>query len=109
MIDGLDPQDYLDWNYDFFRIHRVIPPIGKKNRAAFKLKHLQITSLSNAPDFGRSILASLLTRMYDSLWIEVANPKELLVNPVEKTMGTLAQHCHQTAQRKHDTILGEDA
>jgi hypothetical protein len=107
MIEGLEPEDYLDWNYDFFRVHRVMPPVAKNSRGAFKLKDLQITALDNAPGFGRSILASLLMRMYDSLWIEIESPKDLLVNPDEKTMSTLAQHCHQTAQLKHDTALGD--
>jgi hypothetical protein len=107
MIEDIDPQDYLAWNYDFFRVHRVIPPVGAAKRGAFKLKDLQITALDNAPGFGRSILASLLMRMYDSLWIQIDTPKDLLVNPGEKTMNTLAQHCHHTARLKHDTLLGD--
>jgi hypothetical protein len=106
MIDGLDEDDYLDWNYDFFRIHRVIPPVGKGKRPDFKLKDLQITALENNPSFGRSILASLLMRMYDALWIEIDSPKDIIVSPGEKTMATLARHCHNTASLKHDTSLG---
>jgi len=87
----------------------VIPPIGKANRGAFKLKDLQVTALENNPSFGRSILASLLMRMYDALWIEIESPKELIVSPGDKTtMLTLAKHCNKTAQLKHDTSLGGD-
>jgi hypothetical protein len=106
MIKGLEPEDYLDWNFDFFRVHRVIPDVPEDERGAFELKDLQITSLANNPSFGRSILASLLMRMYDTLWIEIDSPKDLLINPGARTMDDLAAHCHQTAQRKHPETLG---
>jgi hypothetical protein len=106
MIDGIGEDDYLAWNYDFFRIHRVIPPLGKDNRANFRLKDLQVTALTNNPSFGRSILASLMKRMYDALWIEVESPKDILVDPGQKTMRSLARQCHETASLKHDTSLG---
>ena len=48
MIDGFIEDDFLDWNYDFFRVHRVIPAIGSKaRRQGFKLKDLQVASLQN--------------------------------------------------------------
>jgi hypothetical protein len=106
MIEGLDEVDYLAWNYDFFRIHRVIPPVGSQKRADFKLKDLQVADLNNNPGFGRSILATLLVRMYDALWIEIGSPKSLLVNPGDKTMGDLAAHCNRTAKEKHPAGLG---
>lgn len=101
MIDGLDESDYLIWNYDFLRVHRVIPPLGPARRKKFKLSDLQIADLHNNPGFGRSILATLLVRMYDALWIEIDSPKELLTNPGNKTMSDLAKHCHATARAKH--------
>lgn len=101
MIDGLDEGDYLAWNYDFFRVHRVIPPVGPKNRGAFKLADLRVTQLGNSPGFGRSVLATLLVRLYDSLWIEIKSPKSLLVSPGERTMDDLAAHCHKSAKLKH--------
>jgi hypothetical protein len=107
MIDGLDEDDYLDWNYDFFRIHRVIPPLGRQRRRVFKLSDLRVTSLQNNPAFGRSVLATLLTRMYDALWIEIDSPKDILVDPGQKTMTTLAAHCHSKARRKHPETLGD--
>lgn len=111
MIDGFEEDDYLDWNYDFLRVHRVIPKLGTRDkRRVFKLKDLQVAELSNAPGFARSILATLLVRMYDSLWIVIDSPKDLLVNPGQKTMGSLAAFCHQTSELKHPgTLAGEES
>ena len=101
MIDGLDEGDYLDWNYDFFRVHRVVPPTGRSRRAAFRLADLRVAELGNSPGFGRSVLATLLVRLYDALWIEMNSPKNLLVRPGERMMADLAAHCHKTAKIKH--------
>jgi len=111
MIENFEEDDYLDWNYDFFRVHRVIPPLGTRDRRrAFKLKDLQIADLENNPGFAHSILASLLVRMYDSLWIVIGDPKDLIVNPGQKTMGTLAAFCNQSAELKHPgTLSGADS
>ena len=108
MIKGLDDTDYLAWNYDFFRVHRVIPPVGPPKRKSFKLADLRVADLSNTPGFGRSILATLLVRLYDSLWIEIETPKALLVTPGTKTMGDLAAHCHKTAKVKHPAGLSAE-
>src|SRR5689334_1343764 len=106
MIQGLDQSDYLDWNYDFFRVHRVIPPVGKPNRGSFKLADLRVANLTNSPGFEQSLLATLLVRMYDSLWIEIKSPKSLLVSPGTKTMDDLAAYCHNSAKLKHPAGLG---
>ena len=108
MIDGLEKGEYLTWNYDFMRVHRVIPPLGSNRRAAFLLKDLRIADLQNNPGFARSILATLMVRLYDSLWIEIKSPKRLLVSPGQKTMDDLAEHCHQSAKEKHPAGLAEE-
>jgi hypothetical protein len=106
MIEGSNQTDFLDWNYDFFRIHRVIPNLPPEARPTYKLKDLQATSLQNNPSFGRSILGSLLVRMYDSLWIGVSGVQEMVVDPGEATMDDLAAQCHQSAHFKHGVTLG---
>jgi hypothetical protein len=109
MIDGLEPGDYLDWNYDFFRIHRVIPALGSRSkREDYKLSDLRVAALQNNPEFGRSVLATLLVRMYDSLWIDIPSPKNMLTRPGEKTMKHLAGFCHEKARRKHPEGLAEN-
>jgi hypothetical protein len=111
MIENFVEDDYLDWNYDFFRVHRVIPRITARDRRRdFKLKDLQVADLHNNPGFAHSILATLLVRMYDSLWVIVDSPQELIVSPGQKTMGSLAAFCHKTSRLKHPgTLSGADS
>ncbi len=109
MIEGFVENDFLDWNYDFFRVHRVIPPIGTTaTKKKFKLKDLQVAALRNNPSFGRSVLATLIVRMYDSLWIEIPPPKGLLTRPGDNTMADLAAFCHTKAKAKHPGGLSNE-
>jgi hypothetical protein len=101
MIEGLDKDEYLAWNYDFFRVHRVIPKLTVAKRKTFRLKDLQVAELQNNPAFGRSVLATLLQRLYDSLWIIIDSPQDILIHPGSKTMWDLAAHCHTSAKEKH--------
>ena len=109
MIDGMETDDFLDWNYDFFRIHRVIPALASRDRRrSYKLADLRVAALQNNPGFGRSVLATLIVRMYDSLWIEVPPPRALLTRPGQKTMGDLADFCHKKSKLKHPGGLSDE-
>ncbi len=109
MIEGFEDDDFLDWNYDFFRVHRVIPRLSsREKRRQFKLKDLQVAELQNNPGFARSILATLLVRLYDSLWIVIDDPRDIIVSPGQRTMGSLASFCNQSARVKHPGTLAGD-
>ncbi len=100
MIDIFDEDDYLDWNYDFFRTHRLIPALRSRAlKRPFRLRDLQAASLRNHPAFVFSIYARLLAQMYDSLWIAVPPPTQMLTSPGEQTLHDLAVYCHQHSSR----------
>jgi hypothetical protein len=100
MIDLFDEDDYLEWNYDFFRTHRVIPALRSRAiKRPFKLKDLKTASLRNNANFTFDTYAKLLVRMYDSLFIEIPPPIGMLRAPGERTMDDLAKWCHEKAER----------